>query len=185
MGFVKNSNDYSETESDLDSIVKGFCMLNVRTNGRSYRRPKEIDIPLLNTKLLKDDTFANDTGSAEGISTYRDDFYNLDQSDVAKDSAIIRGPSLGAPRCEGHGVLIFIFEEEGVMMGLVHPHGIYAMTSNEYLEFRLASVMVMKQHGIRIGGVFKEPDIIECVRTKAVITAREEHKIMVSNKRKS
>ncbi len=67
---------------------------------------------------------------------------------------------MGASRCEGRGVLIFIFEEEGVMMGLVHPHGIYAATSNEYLEFRLASAMVMKQHGIRmIGGVFKEPDI--------------------------
>jgi hypothetical protein len=40
--------------------------------------------------------------------------------------------------------------------------------------------MVLKQHGIRmIGGVFKERDIIECVRTKAIITAREEQKIMV------
>ena len=65
-------------------------------------------------------------------------------------------------------------------MGLVHPHGIYAATSDEYLEFCLASAMVMKQHGIRmIGGVFEEPNIIECVRTKAVIMAREEHKIMV------
>ncbi len=65
-------------------------------------------------------------------------------------------------------------------MGLVHPHGIYVVTTNEYLEFSLASAMVMKQHGIRMtGGVFKEPDLIECVRTKAVITAREEHKIMV------
>ncbi len=99
-------------------------MLSVRTNGRSYKRPKEIDIPLLNTKLLKEDSFAYDTGSAEGISTYRDDFYNLHQSDLAKDSAIIKGPSLGAPMCEGRGVLIFIFEEQGVMMGLVHPHGI-------------------------------------------------------------
>jgi hypothetical protein len=82
--------------------------------------------------------------------------------------------------CVGRGVLIYIFEEQGVMMGLVHPHGMYAVTSNEDLEFRLASAMVMKQHGIRmIGGVFKEPDIIECVRTKAIITAREEHKIMV------
>ncbi len=72
--------------------------------------------------------------------------------------------------CEGRGVLIFIFEEQDVMMGLVHPHGIYAVTSNEDLELRLASAMVMKQHGIRmIGGVFKEPDIIECVRTKRLL----------------
>ena len=62
VGFVKNSNDYSETESDLDSIVKGFCMLNVRTNGRSSRGPREIDIPLFKTKLLKDNNFAYDTG---------------------------------------------------------------------------------------------------------------------------
>ena len=180
VAFHKNSNDYSETESDLDSIVKGFCMLSIRANPRSYQKTKEIDIPFFNTKLLQDDTFAYDTGSAEGISTYRDDFYSLDQSDVAKDSAIIKGPSVGTPMCEGRGVLIYMFEEKGVLMGLVHPHGIFAVTSNDDLDFRLASAMELKRHGIRmIGGAFKEPDIIECVRTKAQVTARNEHKIMV------
>ena len=175
-----NSNDYSETESELDSIVKGFCMLSIRTNEESYKRPKEIDLPHLNTKLLKEDAFAYDTGSAEGISTYRDDFYNLDQSDIAKGSAILKGPSVGTPMCEGRGVLIYTFEVKGVKMGLVHPHGIYAVTAKDDLEFRLASAMELKRHGIRmIGGVFKEPDIIECIRTKAKVTARNEHKIMV------
>jgi hypothetical protein len=155
-------------------------MLSIRANPRSCEKPEEIDIPFLNTRLLQEDTFAYDTGSAEGISTYRDDFYDLDQSDIAKDSAIIKGPSVGTPMCEGRGVLIYTFEEKGVMMGLVHSHGIYAVSSNDGLEFRLASAMELKHLGIRmIGGVFKEPDIIECVRTKAKITARNEHKIMV------
>jgi hypothetical protein len=60
------------------------------------------------------------------------------------------------------------------MMGLVHSRGIYAVTSSDVLEFCLASAMELKRHGIgMIGGVFKEQDIIECIRT------RNEHKIMV------
>ena len=179
-GLHKTVNPFIESEADIDSNVKGFYMLSIRANPRSYRKQKEVDVPFFNTKLLKEDTFAYDTGSAEGISTYRDDFYDLDQSDLAKDSAIIKGPSVGTPLCEGRGVLIFTFEEKGVMMGLVHSHGIYAVTSSDVLEFRLASAMELKRHGIRmIGGVFKEPDIIECVRTRARITATNEHKIMV------
>jgi hypothetical protein len=98
-GLHKTASHYPETEADIDSKLKGFCMLSIRANPRSYRKPKEVDIPFLNTKLLKEDTFAYDTGSAEGISTYRDDFYDLDQSDIAKDSAIIKGPSVGTPMC--------------------------------------------------------------------------------------
>jgi hypothetical protein len=50
-------------------------MLSLRTtNLRDYMQRNEVEIPFLNTKLLQDDTFAYDTGSAEGISTYRDDF---------------------------------------------------------------------------------------------------------------
>jgi hypothetical protein len=51
------------------------------------------------------------------------------------------------------------------MMGMVHPNGIYATTNDADLEFRLASALELKRHGIRlIGGAFKEPDVIECVR---------------------
>lgn len=185
LSFQKNSTDYTESESDLDSNVKGFCMLSLRrTNLRDYMQRKEVEIPFLNTKLLQDDTFAYDTGSAEGISTYRDDFWQLDQSDVAKDSAIIKGPSVGTPKCGGRWIVIFTFEEKGVMMGLFHPPGIYAVTDNDDLEFRLAPAMVLQRHGIRqIGGAFKELNIIECDRTKAKFTARIEHKLELPGRR--
>ena len=53
LSFQKNSTDYTESESDLDSNVKGFCMLNLRrTNLRDYMQRKEVEIPFLNTKLL-------------------------------------------------------------------------------------------------------------------------------------
>jgi hypothetical protein len=95
---------------------------------------KKVEIPFLNTKLLQDDTFAYDT-FAFFKTTYRDDFYQLDRSDVAKDSAIIKGPSVGTPKCGSRGIMIFTFEEIGVMMGLVHPPAIYAVTDNDDLEF--------------------------------------------------
>ncbi len=42
-------------------------------------------------------------------------------------------------------------------MGLVHPHGIYATADDADLEFRLASALELKRHGIRmIGGAFEE-----------------------------
>ena len=69
-------------------------------------------------------------------------------------------------------------------MGLVHPPGIYAVTDNDDLEFRLAPAMVLQRHGIRqIGGAFKELNIIECDRTKAKFTARIEHKLELPGRR--
>jgi hypothetical protein len=114
---------------------------------------------MLNMKLHQDDTFVYDTGSAEGISTCEFDFYRLDTSEDAKESAIIKGPRVGAPICGGRGSLIFLFDVKGIKMGLVHPNGIYAMTTDADLEFRLASALELKRHGIRlIGGAF---DVIE------------------------
>ena len=60
---------FIESEADIDSNVKGFYMLSICANPRSYRKQQEVDVPFFNTKLLKEDTFAYDTGSAEGIST--------------------------------------------------------------------------------------------------------------------
>jgi hypothetical protein len=42
---------------------------------------------------------------------------------------------MGTPKCGSRGIMIFTFEEKGVMMGLVHPPAIYAVTDNDDLEF--------------------------------------------------
>ncbi len=155
-------------------------MMGIRTVPREFSRSKEISLSMLNMKLHQDDTFVYDTGSAEGISTCESDFYRLDTSEDAKESAIIKGPSVGAPICGGRGSLIFLFDVKGIKMGLVHPNGIYAMTTDADLEFRLASALELKRHGIRlIGGAFEEPDVIECVRTQVSFETKSEGNLML------
>jgi hypothetical protein len=116
--------------------------------------------------------------STEGISTCESDFYRLDTSEDAKESAIIKGPSVGASLCAGRGSLIFIFDIKGIKMGMV-PNG-YATTNDADLEFRLVSALELKRHGISlIGGAFEEPDVIECVRTQVSFETKSEGNLML------
>ena len=104
-----------------------------------------------------------DTGAAAGVSTVRGDFVWLDESTQAKQSVNIRGPSVGKPGCEGRGPLVYRREVDGVPYGLIDPEGVYA--SNE-MNFRVSSAQLQKARGLRIiGGKFKEPDVLECVRS--------------------
>ena len=155
-------------------------MISIRTIPRELSRSKEISLSMLNMKLHQNETFVYDTGSAEGISTCKSDFYRLDTSEVAKESAIIKGPSVGAPICGGRGSLIFLFDIKGIQMGLVHPNGIYATAEDADLEFRLASALELKRHGIKmIGGAFEEPDTIHCVRTHVSFETISEGNLML------
>jgi hypothetical protein len=66
------------------------------------------------------------------------------------------------------------------MMGMVHPNGIYATTNDAQMVFRLASAQELKRMGIRlIGGAFKEPDVIACVRTRFSVETSSQGKLMV------
>jgi hypothetical protein len=59
-------------------------------------------------------------------------------------------------------------------MGLVHPNGILASSSEGSSEFRLASAIQLKKRGVRyLGGKFNEGDIIECVRSGTRLPASE------------
>ena len=69
-------------------------MMGIRTIPRELSRYKEISLSVMNMKLHQDETFVYDTGSAQGISTCMSDFYRLDTSEDAKESAIIKGPSV-------------------------------------------------------------------------------------------
>jgi hypothetical protein len=178
-----SSTDASDPGSELDSLIKGFCTIGIQIMSREFAPSKdmsEISLSMMNVKLHQENTFVYDTGSAEGISTSKSDFYRLDLSERARDSVIINGPSVGSPLCGGRGCLIFTFEVNNVMMGMVHPNGIYATTNDAQMTFRLASAQELKRLGIRlIGGAFKEPDVIECVRTRFAFETSSQGKLMV------
>jgi hypothetical protein len=182
--ILKASKAVDDTESELDTLIRGFCMMGIRTVPRVFSRSKETSLSMLNMKLHQDDTFVYDTGSAEGISTFESNFYRLDTSEEAKDSAIIKGPGVGAPLCGGRGSLIFISDIKSIKMGMVHPNGIYATTNDADLEFRLASALELKRHGIRlVGGAFEEPDVIECVRTQVSFETKSEGNLIWSRQK--
>ncbi len=104
--------------------------------------------------------------SGEGISVHCKDFVYLDESEEAKSSVQIQGPSVGSPLCIGRGPLVFRFEIEGKQMGLVCSRAILADVPSGGSIFRLVSAVKMKRHGIRyVSGLFNELDYIECVRT--------------------
>ena len=90
----------------------------------------------------------------------------LDESEEAKSSVQIQGPSVGSSLCMGRGPLVFRFEIEGKQMGLVSSRAILANVPSGGSIFRLVSALKMKRHGIRyISGIMNEPDHIECIRT--------------------
>ncbi len=179
----ESSTDASDPVSELDALIKGFCAISIQTVPREFAPSKEtseISLSGVNVKLHQDNTFVYDTGSAEGISTSESDFYRLDLSKRARDSVIINGPGVGSPLCGGRGYLIFKFEVNNVMMGMVQPNEIYATTNDAQRAFRLASAQELKRLGIGlIGGAFKEPDVIECARTKVSFETTSQGKLMV------
>ncbi len=65
----QSSKAVGDPESELDTLIRGFCMMGVRTIPRELSRYKEISLSVMNMKLHQDETFVYDTGSAEGIST--------------------------------------------------------------------------------------------------------------------
>ena len=138
---------------------------HIRTIPRDRRGPVEVVVSEMATSDLLDGDkqMCYDTGAAAGVSTMRGDFVWLDESTQAKQSVNIRGPSVGKPGCEGRGPLVYRREVDGVPYGLIDPEGVYA--SNE-MNFRVSSAQLQKARGLRIiGGKFKEPDVLECVRS--------------------
>jgi hypothetical protein len=100
-----------------------------------------------------------DSGAGSGITTDSNDLAWLDESQEAKGSVIIRGPSVGAPECGGRGPLVYRTIVEGVPHGLVHPDGVLAKSS---VQFRVASERIMGKRGIRfVGGEFNKGDKLE------------------------
>ena len=152
--------------SDLNQHLAS--LMQIRTHPRVKQGVEEINISALATSALldMDKNACYDSGSATGITTERKDCPYLDESIEARESVKIRGPSVGAPQCEGRGPVVCRVKEPK-NYGVVHPDGILASTGNGGCEFRVASERVMNQKGLRfIGGEFSVGDELECVRTK-------------------
>ena len=157
-----------QKSNDIDTIVNQFLV--VRTIPRECDSVSNVDVSCLSTVLVDESSFAFDTGSGEGISVHRKDFVYLDESEEAKSSVLIQGPSVGAPLCLGRGPLVFRFEMDGKPMGLVSSKAILANVPSGGSIFRLVSALKMKRQGVRyVAGMFNEPDHIECVRSGMAI----------------
>jgi hypothetical protein len=162
----------AKSVDELDDLVRGFLV--VRTIPREYTGDSVLTLSAMNAALVDMKCFAYDTGAGEGISTNEDDFVYLDRSPEAVKSVMIQGPSVGTPTCVGRGPLVYVFDHEDRKLGLVHPSGVLASSSNSAPQFRLASAMQLKKRGVRyIGGKFDGQDYIECVRSDIKFPADE------------
>jgi hypothetical protein len=167
-------------DSELSEFIASCCY--VRTIPRNVVDEDdvmEVDITSMAVKDLLDveHHFCHDPGSAVGTSTKRDDFVWFDESEAAKKSVHIRGPSVGAPGCEGRGPLACRVEKNGVPHGLIDPEGVGAAAE---MNFRVTSSQLFKKRGARVvSGKFNEPDVLECVRTGEQVDMVTDDNILV------
>ena len=164
-------------DEELRTYIASFCF--VKTIPRECSEVLEIEIPALATSDLIDMNkhACYDSGSGTGITTERDDMVWVNDSKQAKDSVRIRGPSVGAPGCEGRGALVYRKELDGVPYGVIHPDGVLASPS---VGFRIASERLLGQDGLRfIGGEFNQGCKLQCVRTKMEVPMETEDNILV------
>ena len=130
-------------DNNLQDYLKSF--MAVRCIPRSTRNPTVVNIPALQISDLvnmKTDV-CWDSGSAMGISTDPNDMVYIDTSESARDSVVLRGPSVGTPGCLGRGALVYRCLVGGVPYGLVHPNGVLA--DPKQCRFRIASERLMKR----------------------------------------
>ena len=162
----------AKSVDELDDIVRGFLM--VRTIPREVADNGILELNALSSSLIDMGHFAYDTGAGEGISTNPDDFVFVDDSMMMRESVKIQGPSVGTPACIGRGPLVYIINKGKQKLGLIHPKGVLASSSQTSPQFRLASAMQLKKRGVRyVGGRFEEKDMIECVRSNLKVSATE------------
>jgi hypothetical protein len=131
----KDNKDGDDTS--LQDYLKTF--MAVRCIPREVNGPTVINVPALQTTDLvnMESDVCWDSGSAMGITTDPDDMVDVDSSESAQQSVILRGPCVGTPGCVGRGTLVYRCTIGGVPYGLVHPNGVLA--DGEHMRFRIGS----------------------------------------------
>ena len=76
----------------------------IRCIPRFINSPTVLNIPAMNTSDLvnMETDVCWDSGSAMGITTDPDDMVFVDSSESAKESVMLKGPSVGKPGCVGN-----------------------------------------------------------------------------------
>ena len=171
--------DITVDGNDLESYLAS--LMQIRTYPRIKQGVEVIDISSMATSALLDmeRNACYDSGSATGITTDVRDMAYIDTSVEAQDSVTIRGPSVGAPKCEGRGPVVFRVQEPK-NHGVVHPDGVLASVEGGGCDFRVASERIMNKRGLRfIGGEFSVGCKLECVRSKQVVPMDTKEDILV------
>ena len=171
----RDGNDLKE--DDLSAYLQSLML--VRTIPREQSGVITVNVSAMATSDLLDTSrhVCHDSGSGTGISVDSDDFVWLDETENAKKSVSIRGPSVGGPGCGGRGALVFRVLIEGKPFGLIHPEGVLAKSE---MKFRVSSERICKARGVRVvTGEFDKPDFLECVRTKKRVNLETVDNILV------
>ena len=173
-----NEEGVSHGNDEFQNLLKGF--MYVKTIPRERMDKEVIDFSSLKVSNLMDmeTDVCWDSGSAMGISTDLRDMVYVDSSDKAKESVILKGPSVGKPGCEGRGPLVYRKLIDGVPHGYIHPKGVLA--DGTHVKFRIGSERIMKQRGVRVlAGEFDGQDVLECVRSKQVVNMSTKDNILI------
>ena len=98
-----NEEGVSYGNEEFQNMLKGF--MYVKTIPRERLDKEVMDFSSLKVSNLTgmDTDVCWDSGSAMGITTDCRDMVYVDRSEKAKESVILKGPSVGKPGCEGRG----------------------------------------------------------------------------------
>jgi hypothetical protein len=179
MAKAAKSGDVTVDGSDLESHLAS--LMQIRTYPRAKQGVEVIDTSSMATSALLDmeRNVCYDSGSATGITTDLRDMAYIDTSVEAQDSVTIRGPSVGAPKCEGRGPTVHRVQEPK-NHGVVHPDGVLASVGGGGCDFRVDSERIMNKRGLRfIGGEFSVGCKLKCVRSKQVVPMDTKEGILV------
>jgi hypothetical protein len=166
--------DDSENESEDFSAMLASCLLApIRNSIRRDLRTKDLVVMAANLHSVHKNC-GIDSDAGMSISTLRDDFIWIDESDKAKESiespAGING---GSSTIAGRGPMI-VRAKSGQY--LIDPDAVYLQGGKDQPNFRVMSTQRLKMHGVRSVGCFKgtETDVLQDRTSKETIELSEE-----------
>ena len=180
---TKNQKKNEESDDgDDESWLSSFMMVTIP---RERKGGIPLDVTALASSPLHDlRDVAVDTASACTISTDRDDFLYIDESEKAKASVSINGPSVGTPKCGGIGVAVYRIESDrhtlaGRNLSFIDPFGVYA-PPEKCPPLRILSAQAMSKMGCgTVTGVFGQGGAIQCAQSGESVKLKTDNNILV------